>query len=90
MAAGPVGSVWTEGAWPETAWAAGAWAGARDAPHAFGDLTTLFVGYVETLLEEAGGGDAETLVALDQPDVRAAVPAELRDDLNTVYARYLS
>ena len=90
MAAGPVGTVWAEDSWSDEAWEADSWAASSDAPHEFGDLTTLFVGYVETLLEDAGGGDVETLVALDQPDVRAGVPAELRDDLNTVYARYLS
>lgn len=85
-----IGTVWDQDAWAADTWADGAWAEGSDAPNQLGDLTTLFAGYVDDLLLAAGGGDVDTLVSLDQPDVRAAVPEALRDDLNTVYARYLS
>ena len=60
------------------------------APSTLGDLTTLFTRYVETLQDVAGGsGDSNTLVDIDEPVVIAATPGEV-DDLNTLYARYLS
>jgi hypothetical protein len=61
------------------------------APGEFGDLTTLFVAYVQDLRDASALAllDNDTLVALDVPTVRAAQPNEL-DDANTMYAAYLS
>lgn len=59
------------------------------APEAFGDLTTLFVGYVQDLRDAGTAMDVDTEVAKDLPTVRAAASAYL-DDANTMYASYLS
>lgn len=91
MAAGPVGTSWAPGSWPDTAWEAGSWADGSDVPAVLGDLTTLFVGYVQDLRDTSALAvlDSDTLVSLDRPNVAAAVPGEV-DDANTMYARFLS
>jgi hypothetical protein len=86
MTLGP--PLWATGSWAADAWADGSWAGAA-APEVFGDLTTLFVAYVEALRDaDLVGEDVDTLVALDLATVRAATATE--DDINTMYAEYLS
>ena len=89
MPAGPVGSVWASGSWSDTAWEANTWANALAAPAAFGDLTTLFVHYVEDLHDATPTEpDSNTLVRDDLPNVVAGTVE--RADRNTQYAEYLS
>jgi hypothetical protein len=53
-------------------------------PAVFGDLTTLFSNYLETLVND----DVSTLVMAAQPNVRNTTNS--KDDLNTAYAEFLS
>jgi hypothetical protein len=86
MTLGP--PLWATGTWAADAWADGTWS-TTAAPAEFGDLTTLFVGYLETLRDtDLVGEDMDTLVALDLATVRAATATE--DDMNTMFAEYLS
>jgi hypothetical protein len=88
MPAGPVGSVWASGSWSDTVWEVGTWANAVIATD-FGDLTTLFVGYVDDLKDANPlKVDSTTLVVKDYPNVIAGT-ADL-DDINTRYAEHLS
>jgi hypothetical protein len=64
-------------------------AGEAVAPGVFGDLTTLFAGYVDDLKDaNATRTDSTTLVEKDRPTVVGATNS--KDDLNTAYAEYLS
>lgn len=59
------------------------------APIAFGDLTTLFTAYVQTLRNaNPTKVDSDTLIAKDLATVRSGNPN--LDDANTLYAYYLS
>ena len=87
MTLGP--PLWATGSWATNAWADGTWATSVTIPTAFGDLTTLFVGYERTLAAaHAGADDISTLVMKDVPTVRAATSSP--DDFNTALAEYLS
>jgi hypothetical protein len=76
--------LWATGSWAVDAWADGTWATEITLPTDFGDLTTLFCGYLETLVND----DVSTLVMKAQPNVRNT--ANSKDDLNTSYAEFLS
>jgi hypothetical protein len=67
----------------------GAGGTATTQPVVFGDLTTLFVGYVQDLRDAGTALDVDTEVAADLATVRTAASAYL-DDANTMYAAYLS
>jgi hypothetical protein len=86
----PMGTSWAAGSWVDGAWVDGSWAGAgAAAPEVFGDLTTLFVAYVEALRDaDLVGEDVDTLVANDLATVRAGTTIE--NDNNTMYCQYLS
>ena len=54
------------------------------------DLTTLYVAYIVALkTANTTAKDVTTLLAKDLPTVRAGVPADNRDDYNTMLADYL-
>jgi hypothetical protein len=87
--AGPIGASWWAGSWADTAWEANSWS--NPVPEmVFGDLTTLFVGYVQDLRDASllARLDSTSLVRADEPTVRAATNS--LDDLNTAYAEHLS
>lgn len=91
MAAGPIGSCWHIASWTDTCWTANTWEDASGIAAVFGDLTTLFAGYVRTLRNNATvppGLETTTLVAKDVATVRGATHSP--DDLPTAYAEYLS
>ena len=62
---------------------------AQTAPAFFGDLTTLFCGYmIEIRNDNPTRNDTDTLIAQAQPSVRQNTSSP--DDLNTAYAEFLS
>jgi hypothetical protein len=87
MTLGP--PLWATGSWATDAWANGTWAEDVVVVTAFGDLTTLWATYVDTLKDaHVAALDVTTLVANDVATMRTG-NANL-DDLNTAYASYLS
>lgn len=86
MTLGP--PLWATGSWAVDAWADGTW-GADAPPAVLGDLTYLFVQYVEGLRDAHQAAlDSTTLVANDLATVRAG--STQLDDANTMFAIYLS
>jgi len=82
--------LWATGSWVDDSWADDTWATEVTIPVVFGDLTFLFVHYVEDLRDDNPlKVDSNTLVADDLDVVRAATSGEL-DDANTMYCKYLS
>ena len=82
--------LWATGSWVDNSWADGTWATEVTILVVFGDLTFLFVRYVEDLRDDNPlKVDSNTLVADDLDVVRAATGGEL-DDANTMYCKYLS
>lgn len=91
MPAAPIGSSWASGSWTDTSWEAGTWADIGSNPIAavFGDLTTLFRGYVDDLRDaNPTEDDSNTVTVNDQDDMWGRVGHGA--DLNTDYARDLS
>jgi hypothetical protein len=81
--------LWATGTWVDDTWADGSWATEITAPADFGDLTTLFVGYVGDLRDANPlRVDSTTLVAKDLATVIAGTSE--RADRNTQYCEYLS
>lgn len=81
--------LWATGSWVDDSWADGTWATEIAVPDVLGDLTTLFVGYVEDLRDaNPSDVDSNTLVRDDLPTVIAGTVE--RADRNTQYAEYLS
>jgi hypothetical protein len=81
--------LWGTGTWAVNAWANGSWATSVVVSTDFGDLSTLFTGYVQDLRDAAvAPRDNDTLVAKHRTTVRAA--STNLDDANTMYAEYLS
>lgn len=82
--------LWATGSWATDAWLDGSWATEISAPTEFGDLSTLFMAYVDTLRDASALAalDSTSLVAADLPTVRSG-NGNL-DDANTMYAEHLS
>lgn len=58
-------------------------------PSVYGDLTTLFSAYMESIRDSnPTRNDTDTLIVKAQPSVRGATNSP--DDLNTAYAEFLS
>ncbi len=91
MPAGPIGSCWATGSWTDTCWEEFTWEDATGFTQAttLGDLTTLFVGeYIPELKAASPTAlDVDTLVRDHLTTVQGTVTD---DDLNTLYAIYIS
>ena len=79
--------LWATDSWVDS-WADATWATEITVPAVLGDLTTLFMPYVQDLRDASALAvkDSTSLVADDYPDVRT----EDATDVNTAYAIRLS
>lgn len=81
--------LWATGTWVDDTWKDGSWAETVVAPTEFGDLTYMFVRYVEGLRDAHPlAVDSNTLVRDDLPTVIAGTTE--RADRNTQYAEHLT